>query len=64
MKRIVLILAAASPALALAHPDHSTPVYNLAHYFTGSHLVSGALIALAVYAGYRLIRRVLEKETH
>ena len=42
---------------AVAHPDHGSGAYSLAHYLTGSHLIPVLAVALVLYVGLRIRKR-------
>ena len=57
VKRSVLFFLSLLPMAAVAHPDHGSGVYTLAHFLSGSHLVPLLGVALVLYAGIRIRRR-------
>ena len=57
MNKLLTLLLALTPVIAIAHPDHSHGTYSLAHYFTGSHLMLALAVVLVSIVGYRLAKR-------
>ena len=57
MNKAVLLLLALLPMAAVAHPDHGSGAYSLAHYLTGSHLIPVLAVALVLYVGLRIRKR-------
>ena len=59
MKNLFAVLVLIVPSLALAHPDHSTQAFSIAHYFSGSHLTMIVLAAVAIFAVVKIVRAQL-----
>ncbi len=48
MRRPIVFALSCLPVAALAHPDHTSGAYSVAHYLTGSH--AAVVIGIGVIA--------------
>ncbi len=61
MTKTIFALLMLLPATALAHLDHGSGTYSLAHYFTGSHLFVIVLSVFALLTIGHLVRKYIRQ---